>query len=43
MIPQMNGTHVIIDKYTLWIKGEMDICRKGNSDLLKTEDKSLIT
>lgn len=43
MILQMNSTHAIIDKYTPWIKGEMDICRKGNSDALKIEDKSLIT
>lgn len=43
MIPQMSGIRTIIDKYILWIKGEMDICRKGNGDPLKIEDKSLIT
>lgn len=42
MIPQVNGTHTRIDKHTPGIKGEMDICRKGNSDPLKFEDKGLI-
>lgn len=40
---QTNGMYTIIDKHTPWIEEEMDICRKGNSDPLKIEDKSLIT
>lgn len=34
------GIHTIIQKYTPWIKEEMHICRKGNSDPSKTEDRA---